>query len=77
MKQKSYLLLVESLFQETIDNPVLVYVLKEMENPPGSFHECYFTPIFRYSKDTFESKEQDTAYQNYLKNKLLKLYDKL
>jgi hypothetical protein len=37
MKQKSDLLLVESLFQETIDNPTLVYVLNEMENPLGSF----------------------------------------
>jgi hypothetical protein len=44
MKQKSDLLLVESLFQETIDNPILVYALNEMDL--GSFNKDYLKLLY-------------------------------
>ena len=44
MKEKSDLLLVESLFQETIDNPTLVYVLNEMDL--GSFNKDYLKLLY-------------------------------
>jgi hypothetical protein len=84
------LMLIESLFQEYLDNEELIKTLRKVESPNPyemikSAKECYvvYSLQFRYyDKETGEgfvcAKESlSEAYWEYLKSELQRLYNKL
>jgi hypothetical protein len=83
------LMLIESLFQEYLDNEELIKTLRKVESPNPyemiKSAECYsvYNLVFRYydkeTREGFVCAEENLseAYWEYLKSNLQKLYNKL
>ncbi len=88
LEENPNLMLVESLLQvyQDKDNQLLLHVLCDLSDwdPLEEFTVCYFSlpPTFKYlvkgKDETFESHKTDNrkVYQNYLNDKLPKLFNK-